>query len=127
MKYRKLRNKANEQIRKDKKAANEDRIAKAKSKAEVWRIISEISDPKAKEEIKLVEQDKLISDEKEVANKLNEFFVDKIKVLIENIEVSKVVDPLKILREKMSKSNLNFELNNYSCTVVHAILIHAIL
>ena len=33
----------NEQIKKDKKAANGERIAKAKSEAEVWKIISVIT------------------------------------------------------------------------------------
>ena len=45
-------------------------------------------------EIKLMEDDKLIDDEKEVANKLNEFFIEKIKNLKDNIDVTKVVDPL---------------------------------
>ena len=51
MKYRKLRNKATEQIRKAKKQANGDRIAKAKSEGEVWKVISDITNPKAKEQI----------------------------------------------------------------------------
>ena len=38
MNYRKLRNKANEKIKQDKKNANKARIANAKSEAEMWKI-----------------------------------------------------------------------------------------
>ena len=42
MKYRKLRNQANEKIKQDKKNANKERFAKAKSKAEMWKIVTDI-------------------------------------------------------------------------------------
>ena len=118
MKYRKLRNKANEMLKRDKKAANAERIAKAKSESEVWKIISDITNPSNKEEIKIFVNDILISDEKEVADKFNEFFVDKIKNLKDNIDPSKIVDPLLHLKKKMSKKNLKFELQPVSVNTV---------
>ena len=45
MKYRKLRNQTTNQIKADKKKANAERIAKAKSESEIWKIVKDITDP----------------------------------------------------------------------------------
>ena len=71
LKYRKLRNLANEKIKQDKKNANKERIAKAKSEAEMWKIVNDITNPKSKESITLMEKDVLITNKKVVANTLN--------------------------------------------------------
>ena len=45
----------------------------------VWKIISDITNPKVKEHIILKENNFVITEEKEVANTLNNFFVKKLK------------------------------------------------
>ena len=37
----------------------------------MWKIVADITNPKAKDDIKILENDKIITDEKEVANTLN--------------------------------------------------------
>ena len=52
----------------------------------------------------------IITEEKEVANTLNKFFVNKIIDLKKNIDPTKITDPLMQLKEKMAKTKLKFEL-----------------
>ena len=61
MRYRKLRNQANEKIKIDKKEANKQRIAKAKSEAEMWKIVTDITNPTTKEDINILDKDTLIT------------------------------------------------------------------
>ena len=75
LKYRKLRNLANEKIKQDKKNANKERIAKAKSEAEMWKIVNDITNSKSKESITLMEKDVLITNKKVVANTFYYFFL----------------------------------------------------
>ena len=71
----------------------------------MWKIVNDITNPKSKESITLMEKDVLITNKKVVANTLNEFFVEKIKDLKSNIDPAKTRDPLTELKEKMSKSS----------------------
>ena len=72
IKYRKLRNQATAQIKTDKKKANSERINKAKSESEIWKVIADITKPNSLKTITLNENNVLITDEKTVANTLNE-------------------------------------------------------
>ena len=60
--------------------------------------------------------------EKEIANNLNVYFVDKVKKLKDNIDKSKIVDPLVQLKNKMANSNLNFELKTVTVQSVRKIM-----
>ena len=120
--YRRLRNKANEKIKGDKKKANSDRIKKAKSEAEMWKIVTDITNPQSKNPITLEDNGIKISDEKEVANSLNTYFIDKIKTLKENIDSTKIVDPLKNLQKKMENSKAKFELKPVTVHTVKKIM-----
>ena len=71
IKYRKLRNQATAQIKTDKKKANSERINKAKSESEIWKVIADITKPNSLKTITLNENNVLITDEKTVANTLN--------------------------------------------------------
>ena len=56
----------------------------------------------------------LITDEQEVADKFNDYFINKITTLKEGIDKSKMVEPLETLKAKMAKKNLKFSLKTVS-------------
>ena len=85
LKYRKLRNEATNQIRTDKKEAVRKRIEKSSNENEIWKVISEITKPNNEVNITLNDGGVVISDEKEVADTLNNYFVDKISKLKKEI------------------------------------------
>ena len=122
IKYRKLRNQATLQIKKDKQAANAERIKKARNESEVWRIINDISKPRSEATITLIENGIEISEEKELADTLNDYFFSKINNLKNDIDKSKVVDPLIPLRENMKKKNLKFELKSVTVNIVKKLM-----
>ena len=109
-KIKKLRNKANSILKKDVRDHNNNRVDNAKDENEIWKIVNDISKPKAGSGITLLENDTKIVNEEEVADIFNQFFVKKIKLLKENIDVSYVEDPLARLKSKSAGKNLHFSL-----------------
>jgi hypothetical protein len=109
-KYRQLRNRAVNQIRKDTILRNGDRIAKANNEGEMWRIVNEIVKPKSDNPFVINSPAGPITEEDEVANTFNKFFVDKIESLKEKIDPNMTSDPLTRIRKKFANSNLKFKL-----------------
>ena len=110
LKYKKLRNKVNSQLKKDNININNERVKSADSENEIWKVVKDITNPKRDSNIVLVEDNKTIEDEREVAEIFNDFFIDKINLLKENIDQSKVEDPCTRLKEKMESKNITFKL-----------------
>ena len=110
-KYKKIRNRVVNQIRKETKKNNEDRIEKAGSTKEMWKIVNDVIKPREKNNSwKLQEEDEIIEKEEEIANIFNNFFVEKIQVLKDGIDKNIITDPLEKLEKKMKKKNLVFSL-----------------
>ena len=63
LKYRKLRNQANNQIKADQKAANGKRIENAKTEGEMWKIVNDITKPNCEKDWMLVENGKITTNE----------------------------------------------------------------
>ena len=110
IKYKKLRNKVNSQTKKENVKANEDRVNKAKNENEIWKVVKDITNPKSESNWKLKENDEEITEEGKVADVFNNFFVQKIAKLKENIDSRYVEDPLQRLKKKMEGRNLKFSL-----------------
>ena len=91
----------NSQLKKDNININNERVKSADSENEIWKVVKDITNPKRDSNIVLVEDNKTIEDEREVAEIFNDFFIDKINLLKENIDQSKVEDPCTRLKEKM--------------------------
>ena len=84
--------------------------------------MKDITQPKSSSKIILVENGKTIEDEKEVADVFNNFFVEKIQDLKDNIDQTLVEDAFKRLKEKMEPMKLKFSLKKVSeKTVLKAI------
>ena len=64
----------------------------------------------------------MITDEEEVANTFNSFFVEKISVLKENIDPARIKDPLEKLVKKVKGRNLKFSLKTVTEIKVKKIL-----
>jgi hypothetical protein len=93
LKYRKLRNAATNQGRKDTKLYNEERIEKAADQKEIWKVVNDVISPQDKKSLTLIEDGKIIEYEKEIGNIFNSFFIEKIINLRENIDQTMVTDP----------------------------------
>ena len=120
MVYKKLRNRVISELRNDNINFNNERVKSAKDENEMWKVVKDITSPRSSATINLIEDGKIIEDEKEVADVFNSFFVEKIKDL--NIDHSMVEDPCTRLREKMEPKKLKFSLKKITeKTVLKAI------
>jgi hypothetical protein len=79
--YKKLRNRVTNQIRKDTRQFIEERIDKAGDEMEIWKLVNEVIKPKEKNHWKLKEGEEVIEKEEEIANIFNNFFIEKISLL----------------------------------------------
>ena len=111
-KYKRLRNKTTTQMRNDKIRMNGERIESAKDEKETWKIINEITNPQEKSAWKLVEDGVEVDDEQQIADKMNEFFVEKVAGLKKNIDKTMVKDPLEKIKKKLRERNLQFRLKS---------------
>jgi hypothetical protein len=75
--YKKLRNRVSNQIKKDTRQFNEERIGKAGDEKEIWKVVNEVIKPKEKNQWKLKEGEEVIEKEEEIANIFNNFFIEK--------------------------------------------------
>ena len=109
-KYKQLRNRTITQIRKDTIQMNGEKIGNAKNEGETWRIINEIIKPKSDHTTTINGPNGEVSNEQEVADMFNAFFVKKVEDLKDKIDPNLVQDPLVKVREKVKNKNLKFKL-----------------
>ena len=103
--FKRLRNKVNSAIKKD-------RVQKAEYHLQIGQNAFKVADEllgKKKEKQKpfLIEHGKEVTDEKEVADIFNSFFVEKIRKLKENIDPKLRTDPLIKVIDKSSRFSFN--------------------
>ena len=113
-KYKRLRNRTTNQIRKETIQNNGERIQKAGDENEVWKIVNEITNPREEKKWSLIENGETLEDEEKIAEVFNVFFVEKIASLKENIDKNLVREPLEKLKKKMEQRNLKFSLKTVS-------------
>ena len=89
---------------------NGERIEKANNEQEIWKIVKEINNPTSETIWSLKEDNVIIKDEQEIANVFNHHFVDKITKLKDNIDKTRIKEPLSKLKDKMKGKNLKFSL-----------------
>ena len=121
-KYKHLRNRVVNQIRSDTLYQNGERIAKADNEGESWKIVNEIIKPRSQNSIKINTPKGETSNESEVAETLNNFFVEKINALKANIDPNLVKDPLEKIRKKVEGKNLQFSLKTVSVRKVETVM-----
>ena len=109
-KYKRLRNRVNSMVKSDTIKYNDERVEKACDENEIWRIVKEVTSPKNESKWTLIEEGKTINDEQEVAEIFNDFFINKISNIKDNIDQNRVEDPIKRLEEKLKKRKLQFSL-----------------
>ena len=78
-KYKVLRNKVTQTIRKQNIDFNNNRVEEAENEGELWKIAKEVTNPKSNSEWKLNVDGKKITDELEIAENFNTYFVEKIE------------------------------------------------
>ena len=100
------------QIRKENIDHNNNRVKEANSESEIWKIVNEVNKPKNENEWNMSINGKVESDEQKIAEAFNDYFVNKIVKLKDNIEQSDVVDPLDKLKTKMEGNTCKFSLKS---------------
>ena len=118
-KYKKLRNRVTNQIRRDTRNFNEERIDKAGDEKEIWKLVNEVIKPKDKNQWKLKEGEEIIENGEEIANIFNKFFIEKICLLKSGIDPKYVKEPLAKLRKKMEQKNIKFSLKTVTEKMVY--------
>lgn len=108
--YKRLRNRVTNAIRKDTIMQNGERIQKARREDEVWKVINDIIKPKEDKKWMLKEGDQEVLDEKEIAEIFNKHFIEKIESLKDNIDKTMQRNPTEKLKEKVKNLGLRFTL-----------------
>ena len=121
-KYKQLRNRTINQIRKDTVQMNGDKIASARNEGETWRIVNDILKPRNENPITINTTRGDISDEQEVADTFNEYFVTKIAKLKTSINPNQMKDPLERIKAKMENKNLKFRIRTVSPLTVQKLM-----
>ena len=62
------------------------------------------------------------TDEEEIANKFNDYFIEKVAKLKDGIDKAKVMEPLDKLKARMDKKNLKFTLKTVSEKTVEKVM-----
>jgi hypothetical protein len=110
--YKKLRNKVTSMIRKETIDYNNNRIKQANNEKELWNVANDVINPRKESEWNIINKEgDSVTDDKEVSEAFNEFFMDKVEDLKRGIDVTKVEDPLSRLKERMktNKTTLEFK------------------
>ena len=97
--YRRIRNKCTSLIRRDVRNATSNMMEGKYGKKNIWKVVNTIISPKTNEKIKLkIDGQGVLTNDKQIADEFNSFFVRKIENLRNNIDPSLKQDPLRILR-----------------------------
>ena len=104
-KYKILRNSVTAKIRKETIDQNNNRIDEAQDENEVWKIATEIINPKSENNWSMKIDNKLTEDPEEIANTFNSYFVQKIVDLKANIDPNLIIDPLSKLKQICPKGS----------------------
>ena len=75
IKYKKLRNRINSLVKSDTIKYNNTRVEQAKDENELWKIVKEITKPKEENKWSLKEEIEIITDEADIAEIFNTFFI----------------------------------------------------
>ena len=110
------------QLRRDTLQQNGDRIERAGNEGETWRIINDIIKPRSSASLTVRTPEGEISDEEEIAEVFNQFFVDKINTLKANIDKSDQADPLEKIKNKVKDMNLKFSVKTVTVKAVKKIM-----
>ena len=98
-KYKAQRNLCNRLIKAEKNKLMYKRLADC-GPPEIWRIVNEITKPRqANSKLTIRVKDRTIDNEKEVANEINTFFIEKVKGLIGRVDKTKQINPIEKIKE----------------------------
>ena len=114
--YKALRNTVTNKIRKENIDYNNNRIEEANNEKELWNITNDVINPRKESDWRITnEVGEEITEEKDVAETFNKFFVEKIEDLKHGIDKTLIEDPLVRLRERMRNNACTLEFK----TVTH--------
>ena len=120
--YKAFRNKVTSKIRKENVDFNNNRIEKAANERELWQVANDVLNPKKENDWKVINKDGTqVTEELEVAEVFNEFFVEKVNQLKNGIDPIMKEDPFVRLQEKMknNKCRLEFKTITQKQLVIH--------
>ena len=105
-------------LRQERRKDAEERLAQGKNP---WDVANKILKKDKSSEIPLVDGRQIQSD-KEKCERMNDFFIQKVKNLQNRLSKETAEDPLKRLREKLREEKLNFEFRQLSVIEVEKII-----
>ena len=104
-KFKRLRNRCVSLIRRDSRRKIQEDIERESSSARgLWKLVNSMGKEADKnQKFELIEDDVHVTNERDVANTLNSFFVDKINIMHSNVDKNTQDDPYKHLIGKKRK------------------------
>ena len=87
-----------------------------------WKIFNKIVDGNNANDIKLIEEGKLIDNEKEIAKKMNEVFHEKVEKIHKEIPNIKNESPTERLEKQLEGRDLYFSLKPVSVSLVKKVI-----
>ena len=104
--YTKLRNKCRKMIYKEKIEMVNARI-KARGNKEVWKVANHYLKPaEAEEKIEVLVDGEISSDEQNIANEFNNYYIKKVKDLSDGIDKTLSINPTTLLEEEQRARNI---------------------
>ncbi len=119
-KVKRAKNRVTNLIKKDKISKV---IQDIESGSNIWKVINNVLEKKEKRsKIELIEEGQKLNSDQEVADTLNEYFLEKIRMLKQSIKPELMHDPVKKLRNKMKGKNIKFSFSQVSVKEVERII-----
>ena len=113
--YKSLRNRVTSKIRKENVDYNNNRIEEAANEKELWNIANDVMNPRKESDWKIIDDEgKEITEERDVAETFNRFFVEKVEDLKRGIDKTLIEDPLQRLKERMKNNACTMEFKTVS-------------
>jgi exonuclease III len=120
--YKYLRNRCVQAVRRDAKQNVLHRFNGAKTSKDVWKATKSTLNPPKKEETELCVSGKTIDEPTKVAEAFNDFFLEKVDLLVKGIDQQNVKDPLTGM-EVLQGQKDKFQLRTVSEQTVRKILL----
>jgi len=118
-KYKKLRNRVVASIRNDQKRNAESSL---KCGVNPWHIANKFLGKSKSTDMPLIENGKTITDDKEKAETMNEFFIEKVELLRGQINPKQIENPLQKLKQACQWKNRNFQFKKVTKKEVERII-----
>lgn len=116
---KRIKNKINSLVKKKER----DRVYEQLDKNNVWKVVKNLVKPnQIRENIKLIHEGAEMTDPEKIANVINNYYIEKIKGLVDGIEPALTSDPYEKLKDYMKDRGVSFKFQKIGTAEVSKII-----